>query len=458
VGDMLTELGPQDARERLEDALAFAVRVRPAGDAREVVVMSLAHVEPKPLRFLWYPYLPLGKVVIVAGAPGHGKSQLTALMAANATRASFYPSNIDAPSRVLILSAEDDLDDTIVPRLLAVNADLRLVDTINVRTTRAGLTYDGLIRLPDDVPAVDDYVRARPDTRLVILDPVPSFFGRSHSTTVNQDVRDALDPLVAVARKYGVTVVVILHLNKSESRDFTTRIAESHGFQAVARTVLALAPDPDDIDGERGSRKVLAITKANLVGAGKFAMRAELRGATVHDSNGQPVDTSYLAITGTADIAAEDLLMSATERTARLEAAEWLADFVGDRWVRIGDLRKAATGEGHSWRTICRVRESGAYQRAKQPGIEHGPWWIASQDNPLPVPGTGALGALDGKDANNARALHTGEAILPGTDANGAKSANGLSSEGPKNKPADLEAYRRHRDAMLGEPWGDDDA
>jgi putative DNA primase/helicase len=420
---------------------------------RKVIVTNLAGIDPVQLRFLWWPYLPLGKVVIVAGAPGHGKSQLTARMAAMATRADFVPSDVNGPSRVLIMSAEDDLADTIVPRLLAVGADLSRVDTINVRTTYAdGLTADGMIRIPGDVPTVYAYVKRYPDTRLVILDPVVSFFGREHSSTVNQDVRDALDPLVAIAKTHAVTVVVVLHLNKSESRDFTARVAESHGFQALARCVLALGPDPDDPDGERGSKKVLAITKANLAGAGTHAFRCEVRAAVAYNNAGHPITTSELALTGKCEISADDLLMPATERTARIEAGEWLDDFVGDRWVLASDVRKAALSDGHHWRTIERVRQAGEFQRAKQPGVAHGPWWIARNTTTTPVPPTGSLGgvaALEGaKPAKDARNQYT-----PGGDvgkpANGANDAKNVTN---------LDEFRRWEQRRLGERDDDDGA
>lgn len=422
---------------------------------REIIVTNLAGIEPVKLRFLWWPYLPLGKVVIVAGAPGHGKSQLTALMASMATRASFYPSDVPDAGRVLIMSAEDDLEDTIVPRLLAVNADLRLVDTINTRTTFPdGLTADGMIRIPGDVPTVYAYVKRFPDTRLVILDPVVSFFGRDHSSTVNQDVRDALDPLVAIAKAHALTVVVILHLNKSDSRDFSARIAESHGFQALARCVLALAPDPDDQDGERGSKKILAVTKSNLAGAGNHALRCEVRSAVAYDNHGEPVPTSELALVGKCEISADDLLMTASERSTRIEAGEWLAEFVADRWVKVADVRKAAISDGWSWRTIERIRQAGNYQRAKQPGVEHGPWWIASQDHQGGVPGTGGLGDLgdvgDPNTANTALDPYTPKAVLDNdaNNANGAKSANPVTN---------LDEWRRWEQRRLGERDDDED-
>lgn len=96
-----------DERRRIQKALP---------PDRKIIITNMAGIEPAHLRFLWWPYLPLGKVVIVAGAPGHGKSQLTSLMAAMTTRASFYPSDVTEAGRVLIMSAEDDLEDTKIGR------------------------------------------------------------------------------------------------------------------------------------------------------------------------------------------------------------------------------------------------------------------------------------------------------------------------------------------------------
>src|SRR3954465_9713724 len=113
---------------------------------RSVVLTHLAGLPPRQTAWLWWPYLPLGKVVIVAGAPGHGKSQLAALIAGMATRASL-PGDVTDPSRVLMLCAEDALETAPAPGLMAVNADLRLVDTVNVVTEYpGGLTGQGMIR------------------------------------------------------------------------------------------------------------------------------------------------------------------------------------------------------------------------------------------------------------------------------------------------------------------------
>lgn len=421
-------------------------------------VRNASEITPRRAVFLWWPYLPLGKVVIVAGAPGHGKSQLAALITGLATRAALYPGDVREPSRVLLMCAEDDAGDTVVPRLLAVNADLRLVDMLDMVTEYpGGLTSEGMIRLPTDSGLVHDWARAHVDARLVVMDPVASFFERSHSPLFNHDVRDALGPLVAIAGSYGITVVIILHLNKSESRDFMNRIAESHGFQALARSVLALGPDPDDPDGTRGSRKVIAITKANLVKPGTYGLRCEVRSVTL-GSFTPPIETSELALIGKCEISGDDLLMPSAERTVRLEAAEWLEQFVGDRWVKVGDVRKAGISDGIHWRLIDKIARERNYKRAKQPGVKHGPWWIGAPTTDLSTlartcdPGTGnleSLESLDGSNPDNQDTQGTQESSYPGDTREG--------ELGNDARPIDLDEYRKWEQRRLGERDDEDD-
>jgi putative DNA primase/helicase len=406
-------------------------------------VLNLSGVQPMNQPFLWYPYLPLGRLVIVAGAPGHGKSQLAAMIAGMASRGDLYPGEVTEPSRVLMLCAEDDLPMTVVPRLLAVNADLRLIDTINIVTTYPdGLTAKGLIKLPTDASIVHEWVKANPNARLIVLDPVASFFDRSHNMLVNQDTRDALGPLVAIAESYGVTIVIILHLNKSESKDFANRIAESHGFQALARSVLALGPHPDDPERERGARKVLAVTKANLVKPGNYAMECEVRSATL-SAYTPPIETSELVLVGKCNVTADDLLMPSIERADRNAKLEWLNEFLDGEWRKTEDVKKAATSDGWAWKQLNELAKTKGFVRQKI-GFQ-GQWWIGPpKADPRAIPEyPGSKEPLDvfddPKDSN--------EHKDPGYSGPPREGINGL----------DLDEYRKFRDRMLGERDDEDD-
>jgi putative DNA primase/helicase len=457
VGDAYLDLGPDLTRRFLDRLLAEArpyepvptAPLKPAtGDDRVAVVIRANEVRIRPVRFLWRPWLPLGKVTILAGAPGQGKSQLTAYMAAATSQASFEPSDVDVPGSVVILTAEDDAADTVVPRLLAAGADLSRVEFIVMRRTMPrGLTSDGLIKLPGDVDTLIERLEAG-NVRLVVFDPVASFVGRDHSTYVNQDVRDVLDPVVAVAAHYGVAVVLVLHLNKSESKTWATKIGESHAFQAIARTVLALAPDPDDEDGEDGTDKILAPTKLNLMQRARgLALKLRVVPATVYDDNREPIDTSTIEIVGTSSVSADDLLADQSERGARRDVLDFLLDALADGPVESGALKQAAKDAGVAWRTVQRYYREVC--KSAKPAKSRGPWVYDLQERQTPTHTPGDLGAHTDMSANYAGGISR-EVADSGGETNGQGSLGELGA-------LDLDQYRRRRDAMLGERWDDDD-
>lgn len=440
--DCYEKAGPPPQKEQLSKTT----------NQHEVIWTSLGDVDPRSVLWLWKPYIPLGKVTLVAGAPGHGKSQLTAMFAAFTTRGGFYPSDLAEPGRAVIVSSEDDIADTIVPRLMAANADVPMVETVNIRTTHPdGLTTDGLIRLPGDIEVLHRRLK-RGDVRLVVFDPVVSFFARDHKTVGSQDVRDVLDPLRALAEVYSTSVVIILHLNKaSEAKEWSARIAESHGFQAAARSILALGPDPEDEDGETGTRKVLALPKSSLAKRAGTSWRLEVKGAIVFSRKGVPIETSKIEFVEPCDVSADDLLMGREQTDVQQAAREFLEDFLGDEWRKVGDVQAAAIKAGHSWRTIERVRKT-VCQRHKEAGVKHGAWWIALKTvEPFArarAQGTVALGDVGGLDANS------GSTPSRPPKAGVSRARGGLDENG--HQPDDLEWYRRQRDAQLGERWEDE--
>jgi putative DNA primase/helicase len=406
---------------------------------RTAVFTRASDVKIKPVRFLWRPWLPLGKVTVLAGAPGQGKSQLTAMFAAMTTRAGFYDTDEPEPGTAVLLTAEDDVSDTVVPRLQAAGADLRRVEFINMRRTAGGLTTDGLIRLPGDVDTLQRRL-GYGDVRLVVFDPVASFVGREHSTYINQDVRDLLDPVAALAALYDVAIVLVLHLNKSEAKTWALRIGESHAFQAVARTVLALAPDPDDEDGEEGTDKILAATKLNITRHIVRGVKLRVRPAVVYDAKGDPVETSTVEIVGLSTVAADDLLADQSERGTRRAALDFLLVTLADGAMESGALKTAAKGAGVSWRSVERYYREVC--KPAKPAKSRGPWLYELLPVHLAVHTPGGHGELGDNSAISARGPNGEVADRPPHDQ--------LGGHG-EQRAFDLDAYRRHRDAILGE-------
>ncbi|MBX5493251.1 MAG: AAA family ATPase [Chloroflexi bacterium] len=228
-----------------------------AGDAAPRLV-RLDAVVPTPLAWLWPSYLPLGKLVLLEGDPGLGKSLLALDLAARVTRGMPMPDGargLDAPAGVVLLLAEDDLADTVRPRLDAAGADPARV----VALQTAGDPTD-----PDRPPTTLDVEALRQaiqavGARLLIVDPLAAFLPAKTDAHTDADVRRALAPLARLAASERVTVLAIRHLNKSTALPALYRGGGSIAFTAAARAVLLVARHPED-----PTQRVLAPLKANL--------------------------------------------------------------------------------------------------------------------------------------------------------------------------------------------------
>jgi len=244
-------------------------------EAADNLELVCAHDCPaQPLQWLWPEKIPLGKVTLLIGDPGTGKSLVALDIAARASRAGAWPNAVGPPSRggpsasdlaqqldapgaarlaaptapssTILLSASDDLADTIRPRLDAAGADPRRVFVI-----------PSIADLRDDFQQLRAAVNRAPNCRLIIIDPINAYVGPSdsHFQTV---VRKVLAPLARLAAEKRLAVIAIAHLRKNEG-DAIYRAAGSMGFVASARAVWSVSRDP-----ENTNRHLLLPVKNNV--------------------------------------------------------------------------------------------------------------------------------------------------------------------------------------------------
>jgi hypothetical protein len=272
-------------------------------------VTSFSEIKPTPVAWLWPDRVPLGMLTLLIGDPGLGKSLLTCWLAGDVSRKG---------RAVLLATAEDSPSVTVRPRLEALEADLEQIHLVELR--RDGLTEG--IALPDDVVRLDALVAER-QVQLVVIDPLMAHLPEGVNSWRDQSVRRALAPLARMAAERGCAVVVVAHLNKATMGDPLHRAGGSVGIPAAARSVLLLARDPDDEDGERGSRRVLAHVKCNVA---TQAQSLSCVVQSVHLPSGAGIDTARLAITGSSEISGTELLLATQddERTQADEAADFL--------------------------------------------------------------------------------------------------------------------------------------
>lgn len=344
---------------------------------RKLHAVPAADIPATELRWLWRGLFPLGKMTVVAGLPGLGKSMLTANLAAGASTGTLPGDCLHSASGVLLASAEDDPSDTTVPRLIAAGADLSRVALLDMRDVdqETGETAPGIIELPGDWAEIRRVARER-RARLVVLDPIAAFLDGDHSAYNNQQVRSALAGGKALAQDLGCAVVTIMHLNKGDSRDPLARIADSGAFTALARSVLLLGRDPDDPDGESGKRRVLTVVKSNLADDTGEGLLLEV-GARSITAAGRVFDAPVIDVIGGSTASAADLL-GGGDSAAIAEARAFLREELADGPRPSREIQTAARDAGIAERTLRRARDLDC-ESVKEKG-KGGRWLVQMKD------------------------------------------------------------------------------
>ena len=225
---------------------------------RKVVLTSGADLTPEPVIWLWPYWLARGKLHLLAGAPGQGKTTIAMAMAATVTIGGRWPDGSRCePGNVLIWSGEDDPADTLLPRLIASGADrARCFFVSGTQVAGELLAFNPAT----DMRELERQALAIGGVSLLVVDPVVSAVaGDSHK---NAEVRRDLQPIVDLASRLGAAAIGITHLSKGGAGgDPATRVIGSIAFTAVARVVLVAAK----VKGEEGQdRRILARGKSNI--------------------------------------------------------------------------------------------------------------------------------------------------------------------------------------------------
>jgi putative DNA primase/helicase len=319
-----------------------------------------SEVQPRVVEWLWHPFIPLGKLSAVAGQMGQGKSLLTVWIAAAVSQG--RAPALGDPGHVLMLSAEDDPEDTTVPCLLAANADL----------DRVTLLEDWTL----DATSLEERCEAIHDVKLITVDPLSAYLDAKVDSWKAQHVRRALEPIRRLAQERGIAVLLVQHLNRrAEATDALARIADSQGIPALARSVLIWGPDPADPDGDQGSRKALTRAKANLARAGAAAAFQ-----IVETSVSGGIIKPKLIHVGDADVRANDVVSSENVRTQTEAAMVFLRDFLAGGPQEAEVIKSAAEAAGVTDKCLRTARER-LCRPSYRPQGNHGPYvWELSPD------------------------------------------------------------------------------
>jgi putative DNA primase/helicase len=319
--------------------------------ADKLTLRCFKDVAPEPIAWLWPGMLPAGRLALLVGDPGVGKSLLAVDLAARVTAGAAWPDGTpsDGPADALILAAEDSPGDYRT-RLDAAGADVSRVHVLEAIRTEEGERPVTLA----DVQAIEAAVAKLQDggrtVALVILDTVGALLAPGVDDSSNGDVRLMLRPLAKLAADTGAAVVGVHHLRKTAGLALH-RTLGSVGWTAAARSVLAVARDRDD-----RRRRLLLMLKSNYSAeAPDGALAFELDG----DGEGRP---RLLWAADRVVVNADDILSGIPddpdERTAVEEAEAWLRAGLAGGPQASADLVKAGGAEGIAIRTLHRARKA----------------------------------------------------------------------------------------------------
>lgn len=218
-------------------------------------LINMSDVKSKPITWLWYPYIPNGKITILQGDPGDGKTTLILRIAAKLSKGELIIDQNEKrePINIIYQTAEDGLADTIKPRLEAAYADTSRVYVIDDSKKSLSMCDDRLEQALLETKA-----------KLVILDPLQAFLGANVDMHRANEVRPIMSHLAALAEKYDCAVVLIGHMNKSMANKATYRGLGSIDIPASARSVLLLSRIK-----EKPTIRVMVQIKNNLAAEGE---------------------------------------------------------------------------------------------------------------------------------------------------------------------------------------------
>lgn len=295
--------------------------------------INMANVEVEQLKWLWYPYIPYGKITIMQGDGGDGKTFVALAIASALTRGDLLP-ECDTPlevSNVIFQTAEDGYGDTIKPRLIQLGADCSRVIVINEEDKGLSLIDERIERAIIDNKA-----------KLLVIDPIQAYLGRNVDMHRANEIRPVLRHISNVASKTGCAVILIGHLNKGGNKS-QYRGLGSIDITAASRSVLVFGKVKDD---ENEDIRAFAQSKANLApyGVGIAYELSELKGF------------NWI---GAYDVTPDDLLSGFTDNKGAKkveEAEEFLKLLLLGKVVSQKDIVDMAIQKNISQRTLARAK------------------------------------------------------------------------------------------------------
>ncbi|MCO6047950.1 AAA family ATPase [Aeoliella sp. ICT_H6.2] len=360
-------------------------------------LVCFADVDPRPINWLWRGRIARGRITLLVGRPGEGKSFVTCDLASRISTGTPWPDGEPCErGTVIFITAEDDPHDTIRPRLDAHSADVNNIHLLKgSQRVENGKTTELIFTL-SDVEILEQALRQVPDCRLIVIDPIGSFLGGRCDAHRDNEVRSVLAPIAKLAEQRGAAVLMVAHRRKGTAQSADDTALGSRAFTGLARSVWHLSRDPDD-----DQRRLLLPGKSNLA-ASTTGLAFTIAGepASVHWDD-EPVQMSA------DDALARETGNATGEMSALDEAVAWLAEYLATGPHPGKAVRKAAEADGIANRTLDRAR--GKLRVIAEPDGFGGPWVWRLPDDPATDCANNAPESTEYAKEN--ALAHTGETV-----------------------------------------------
>ncbi len=294
----------------------------------ELKLINMEDIKCENVEWLWYPFVPYGKITIIQGDPGEGKTTLVLQMIAKLTRGeTIINEETKEPINVIYQTAEDGLSDTIKPRLVAANADCSKVLVIDDKETPLTMLD---VRLEKAI--------AETGARLVVLDPIQGFLGADVDMHRANEIRPVMKHIAEIAEKYRCAIILVGHMNKNSNGKSSYRGLGSIDFQAAARSVLIVGR----VKGEPEVRVVCHV-KSSLAPEGKsIAFRLDKK--------------EGFQWIGEYDVSVDDLLAADNRGQKVREAKEFLKEILKSGSMTQKEISEEAENHGIKNKTLWNAK------------------------------------------------------------------------------------------------------
>jgi hypothetical protein len=317
-------------------------------------------------QYRWPDRFALGKLGILAGLPDEGKGQVFANMTATVTQGGDWPCGEGTAPRgnVLLLTAEDDINDTVVPRLLAAGADLDRVEIVKMVRDK---NVDRPFSLKTDLKLLRQKIAEVGNVKMIQIDPITAYPGDKFDSYRTTDVRAILHPVVDLVAELKVSFLGMMHFNKKLDIDnVLLRISDSLAYGATARHVYGVVDDAEN------KRKLLVKGKNNLAARTNktLAYRFGNREVGTDQETGETISAPFIIWESNyVDVTASEAMAATKQPGAKDQAKKFLLDILASGPVPKADIEEAADAHGVSGRTLYRAKDDlGVVVKKDAPG------------------------------------------------------------------------------------------